>query len=71
MNARLNSCELGHAVGARIPRFEEIDAFGAGLRHMTRVEHDLAYWADATQARRADRATDLVLRPKYSVRSIY
>ena len=30
------------------PDSKKIGAFGAGLRHMTRVEHDLDYWTDET-----------------------
>src|SRR3954468_6819400 len=30
------------------PDSKKIGAFGAGLRHITRVEHDLDYWTDET-----------------------
>lgn len=30
------------------PDSRKIGAFGGGLRHMTRTEHDLDYWTDET-----------------------
>ena len=30
------------------PDSKKVGAFGTGLRHMTRVEHDLDYWTDET-----------------------